>query len=95
MRGLCLSISDTGIGMTPDEIKIAKRPFGQVDTSLSKRHEGSGLGLPLVTAFTEKLQATMTIDSQPGVGTRVNILFPPEKVREKQKDYEEESLDQI
>ena len=93
--GLCLSISDTGIGMTPDEIKIAKRPFGQVDTSLSKRHEGSGLGLPLVTAFTEKLQATMTIDSQPGVGTRVNILFPPEKVREKQKAYEEESLDQI
>ncbi len=79
--GLCLSVSDTGIGMTPEEIKIARRPFGQIDTSLSKRYEGSGLGLPLVTAFAEKLKATMTIDSQPGVGTRVNILFPPDKVR--------------
>ncbi len=82
--------------MTPEEIKIARRPFGQVDSSLSKRHEGSGLGLPLVSAFTEKLHATLTIDSQPGVGTRVNILFQPEKVRDKLEDqYETESLDQI
>jgi two-component system cell cycle sensor histidine kinase PleC len=84
--GLCLSVTDTGIGMTAEEIKIAKRPFGQVDSSLSRRHEGSGLGLPLVTAFTEKLSATMTIDSRPGVGTRVSIVFPPFKVREKSDD---------
>ncbi len=81
--GLCLSVEDTGIGMTAEEIKIAKRPFGQVDSSLSRRHEGSGLGLPLISAFAEKLSATMTIDSQPGVGTRVSIVFPPFKVRSK------------
>ncbi|WP_020400907.1 PAS domain-containing sensor histidine kinase [Kordiimonas gwangyangensis] len=84
--GLCLSVTDTGIGMTAEEIKIAKRPFGQVDSSLSRRHEGSGLGLPLVTAFAEKLSATMTIDSRPGVGTRVSVVFPPFKVREKDDD---------
>lgn len=83
--GLCLSVTDTGIGMTAEEIKVARRPFGQVDSSLSRRHEGSGLGLPLISAFTEKLNATMTIDSKPGVGTRVSIVFPPFKVRQKQK----------
>jgi two-component system cell cycle sensor histidine kinase PleC len=81
--GLCLSVVDTGIGMTADEIKIARRPFGQVDSSLARKQEGSGLGLPLVSAFTEKLNATMTIESMPGEGTRVNILFPPFKVKDK------------
>lgn len=87
--GVCLSVEDTGIGMTAEEIKIAKRPFGQVDSSLSRRHEGSGLGLPLISAFAEKLNATMTIDSQPGVGTRVSIVFPPFKVRSKENQTEE------
>ncbi len=86
--GLCLSVTDTGIGMTAEEIKIAKRPFGQVDSSLSRRHEGSGLGLPLVSAFSEKLNATMTIDSRPGVGTRVSIMFPPFKVKTREDDGE-------
>nr|WP_281500555.1 PAS domain-containing sensor histidine kinase [Kordiimonas marina] len=84
--GVCLSVTDTGIGMTAEEIKIAKRPFGQVDSSLSRRHEGSGLGLPLISAFAEKLNATMTIDSQPGVGTRVSVVFPPFKVKAKEED---------
>ena len=63
--GLSLTVEDTGVGMTAEEIKVARRPFGQVDSSLSRKHEGSGLGLPLVSAFTEKLNATLTIDSEP------------------------------
>jgi len=86
--GLCLGVSDTGIGMTADEIKIARRPFGQVDSSLARKQEGSGLGLPLVTAFAEKLSGTMTIESQPGVGTHVNVLFPPFKVKERVEEEE-------
>lgn len=81
--GLCLTVSDTGIGMSPEEIEVAKRPFGQVDSSLSRRQEGSGLGLPLVAAFTEKLGAKMMIESRSGEGTRVSIFFPTEKVRDK------------
>lgn len=90
--GLCLSVEDTGIGMTPDEIKIARRPFGQVDSSLARKQEGSGLGLPLVSAFAEKLNATLTIDSQPGHGTRVSVTFPPFKVREVQEDVESDTI---
>ncbi len=80
--GLRISVRDTGIGMTPDEIKIARRPFGQVESEVGGHQEGSGLGLPLVAAFAEKLSAVMTIDSEPKVGTTVSISFPPHKVRD-------------
>ncbi len=85
-----LLVEDTGIGMTPEEIRIAKRPFGQVDSSLSRRHQGSGLGLPLVSSFTAELNATMAIHSIPGEGTRISVVFPPEKCRRRQ-DVEEEA----
>lgn len=81
--GACIAVCDTGIGMTPDEITIAMRPFGQVDSSLSRIHQGSGLGLPLVVAFAEKLGARMTIQSQPGQGTLVRVFFPVEMVQER------------
>ena len=80
-----LAVEDSGIGMTPEEIRIAKRPFGQVDSSLSRKHQGSGLGLPLVSAFAEELSATMAIHSVPGEGTRVAITFPPEKCSRRDK----------
>lgn len=88
--GVCLSVADTGIGMSPEEIKVARRPFGQVESHLSKKNEGSGLGLPLVNTFAEKLSATMTIESQSGVGTRVNVTFPPFKVKDKEGNVEED-----
>ena len=78
--GACLSVEDTGIGMTAAEISVAKRPFGQVDSSLSRRHEGSGLGLPLVVAFADKLDGTVSIESRPGVGTRIAVYFPATSV---------------
>lgn len=78
--GVCLSVEDTGIGMTAVEISVAKRPFGQVDSSLSRRHEGSGLGLPLVVAFADKLGGTVSIESRSGVGTRVAVYFPANSV---------------
>jgi len=82
-RGLCLSVEDTGVGMTADEIRIARRPFGQVNAGPNKQQEGSGLGLPLVSGFAEKLNATLMIDSQPGVGTRITVIFPPFKVKDR------------
>jgi len=79
--GAILAVEDTGIGMTAEEIRIAKRPFGQVDLSHARRQEGSGLGLPLVAAFAEKMGASLHINSVPGSGTKVFLTFPPEKVR--------------
>ncbi|MCW8862210.1 MAG: PAS domain S-box protein, partial [Rhodospirillales bacterium] len=51
--GLVLSVSDTGIGMDDRGIETAMTPFGQADSSLARRHEGTGLGLPLTKGLIE------------------------------------------
>ncbi len=77
---LVIEITDTGIGMTADEIARATTPFGQVDTSLSRKYEGTGLGLPLAEALVEAHGAHLHIESKPNVGTTVTVRFPPERV---------------
>ena len=72
-----LAIADTGIGIAPENIATALEPFGQVDSSLGRRYEGTGLGLPLVKSIVELHQGSLTIDSAVGVGTTVTISFPP------------------
>lgn len=71
-----ISVSDTGIGIEPDDLAVALAPFGQVDSTLSRRFEGTGLGLPLARAFAVKLGGTLDIKSTPGAGTTVTITFP-------------------
>jgi signal transduction histidine kinase/HAMP domain-containing protein len=74
--GVSVTVGDTGIGMSPEDIHIALQPFGQVDNRLERRYEGTGLGLPLTRALVELHGAAMTIDSARGQGTRVTIVFP-------------------
>ncbi len=71
-----ISISDTGIGMRPEDIPLALAPFGQVDGSLSRKYEGTGLGLPLAMRLTELLGGELTLQSAPGAGTTVRIRLP-------------------
>jgi two-component system, cell cycle sensor histidine kinase PleC len=71
-----VSVTDTGPGMTPSEVETAMRPFGQVDTAFNKRHEGTGLGLPIAYALTRMHGGDLRIDSQKGAGTRVTIVIP-------------------
>ena len=71
-----VSVSDTGIGMEPDEIQTAMRPFGQVDSGFNKRHEGTGLGLPIAYALAKLHGGDLNIESQKGVGTRVTVIIP-------------------
>jgi signal transduction histidine kinase/HAMP domain-containing protein len=73
---LAVTVGDTGIGMSPDDLKIALQPFGQVDNRLERRYEGTGLGLPLTKALVELHGASMQIDSARGHGTRVTVIFP-------------------
>lgn len=75
-----LSVADTGIGMTPEGIAIALEPFGQVEGSLARKYEGTGLGLPLARRLTEMHDATLKIESELGLGTTVLIRFPKERV---------------
>ncbi|CAA7625763.1 Sensory transduction histidine kinase [Magnetospirillum sp. LM-5] len=73
---LHLSIADSGIGMTPDEIAQAMRPFVQVDSSLARRFQGTGLGLPLTQKFVDMHGGTLSIESCPGTGTKVTVVLP-------------------
>jgi signal transduction histidine kinase/HAMP domain-containing protein len=71
-----VKVSDTGIGMSPEDLKIAFQPFGQVDNGLERRYEGTGLGLPLTRALVELHGAELAIASEKGEGTAVTLTFP-------------------
>jgi two-component system cell cycle sensor histidine kinase PleC len=78
-----ISVSDTGIGIAEDDIWKALVPFAQVSSELSRKYEGTGLGLPLSKGFVELHGGTLDIESEPGQGTRVTVRFPPDRVRAK------------
>jgi two-component system, cell cycle sensor histidine kinase PleC len=71
-----ITVEDTGIGMAPAEIDTALRPFGQIDSGFNKRHEGTGLGLPIAYALTRMHGGELRIESEKGRGTRVLIILP-------------------
>jgi len=77
-NGATIAIADTGVGMTPDEIAVALKPFGQVQGHLSRTQEGAGLGLPLARALAQKHRGDLTIESKPGEGTTVFLTLPPD-----------------
>jgi len=73
-------VHDTGIGMSEADIRIALTPFGQVDSRLSRRFEGTGLGLPLAQGLTEMHGGSFKIESEPGQGTTISVRLPAERV---------------
>jgi two-component system, cell cycle sensor histidine kinase PleC len=77
--GLVFRVADTGIGIAPDQIAVALMPFGQIDSTLSRKYDGAGLGLPLTKRLVDLHGGTLEIDSAPGVGTTVTVRFPPER----------------
>jgi two-component system cell cycle sensor histidine kinase PleC len=77
---LAIAVRDTGIGMDQDGIREALRPFGQVDTGLNRKFEGTGLGLPLAKTLVELHSGTFDIKSQPGAGTTITITLPKWRV---------------
>ncbi|MGH6880855.1 sensor histidine kinase [Hypericibacter sp.] len=77
--GLELVITDTGIGMTAAEMEMALEPFVQVESSLSRRFGGSGLGLPITKRFIEAHGGRLTLDSRKGEGTSATLWFPAER----------------
>lgn len=76
VNGLAVTVGDTGIGMSEEDIEVAFQPFGQVDNRLERRYEGTGLGLPLTKSLAELHGASLAIDSARGKGTRVTVTFP-------------------
>ena len=74
--GLFISVSDHGIGMTPDQIERARQPFGQAHAATTRTYGGTGLGLPITQRLIELHDGELRIDSVPGEGTRVSVIFP-------------------
>src|SRR3546814_14544828 len=67
---LVLQVEDTGIGMAEADIIKAMAPFGQVDSSLSRKYEGTGLGLPLTRHLVDLHEGELTVESTRGEGTK-------------------------
>lgn len=78
--GLSIAIRDNGIGMAPEDIPRALEAFGQIDSRLSRQHEGAGLGLPLAKHLAELHGGSLMIESKIGLGTTVTLHLPPERV---------------
>lgn len=83
--GLVFEVADTGIGMRAEDIPIALAKFGQIDSSHSRRYEGTGLGLPLTKRLIELHGGTLEILSAPDVGTTVILTFPQERILTEQR----------
>ncbi|MBV8888823.1 MAG: PAS domain S-box protein [Alphaproteobacteria bacterium] len=73
---LVFEVRDTGPGMTPEEVAIALEPFGQVDSTHARRHEGTGLGLPLAQRLAELHGGSLHIESEKGHGVTVTVRLP-------------------
>ena len=78
--GVSMTVRDTGVGMSPEEIPRALAKFGQIDGELARQHDGTGLGLPIAKSLVELHGGELTIESAKGKGTAVNIWLPEERV---------------
>jgi signal transduction histidine kinase len=79
--GYAVTVQDSGIGMTDDDIVKALAPFGQVENKMTATHNGTGLGLPLAKAMLELHEGTLEISSAPGCGTCLVLNFPASRIR--------------
>ena len=80
--GSCrIIVSDTGIGMAPEDLSRVLEPFAQADSDLNRRYEGTGLGLPLTRRLIELHGGTMILESELCSGTSVTVELPPDRVR--------------
>jgi PAS domain S-box-containing protein len=70
------TIHDSGIGIAPDDLANLFQPFTQLDSSLSRQHEGTGLGLALVRRLVELHGGQVLVESSPGHGSQFSVLLP-------------------
>jgi cell cycle sensor histidine kinase DivJ len=73
---IVLVVTDTGVGVPEDDLPKLGNPFFQANSSYSRAHEGTGLGLSVVRGLVGLHNGSMTIESQMGEGTRVTVSLP-------------------
>jgi two-component system cell cycle sensor histidine kinase PleC len=83
--GFVVTVQDSGIGMSDEDIAKALTPFGQVENRMTATHNGTGLGLPLAKAMLELHDGRLEITSRPGSGTRISLFFPASRMNPARK----------
>ena len=76
-----VSVSDTGIGIPPDQVPALFQPFAQADDSTTRRYGGTGLGLVITRDLVELMGGRMTVASRPGEGSTFSVLLPVKRSR--------------
>jgi signal transduction histidine kinase len=77
---MCLSVSDTGRGIRMEDQARVFEHFGQGRHDIVEKDRGTGLGLPIVRGLTEAHGGRVTLESAPGQGTHITLVFPKERV---------------
>ncbi len=78
--GLRLIVEDSGIGIAANDLEKALRPFGQIDSRLARKYQGTGLGLPLARSMTELHGGKLVLESAPGRGTTATVWLPASRI---------------
>ncbi|QDZ39992.1 response regulator [Euhalothece natronophila Z-M001] len=85
---LCLEVSDTGIGIPKEKQSLLFRPFQQLDSSLTRRHEGTGLGLALTKRLAELHGGTVSVESEENKGSTFRVWLPLTELRAEKEETE-------
>lgn len=75
-RPLVLEVSDTGIGMTPDQVARLYEEFSQADSTITRRFGGTGLGMAITRTLVDMMGGEITVDSVPLKGTTIRVSLP-------------------
>ncbi|HII75851.1 MAG TPA: histidine kinase, partial [Methanolinea sp.] len=74
-----VSVTDTGIGIAPENLDKLFRPFTQIETGLSRQYEGTGLGLSISKRLVNLMGGTIRVESEPGRGSMFSYTIPTER----------------
>ncbi len=77
--GMTLAVRDSGVGIAKADIPRALAAYSQVMNAEVRKHDGTGLGLPIVAAFMKLHGGTFELESEEGQGTSATLIFPPER----------------
>ncbi|MFD2204802.1 sensor histidine kinase [Kiloniella antarctica] len=81
-------VEDNGMGIPDAKIEEVLKPFIQVDSHLTRQHEGTGLGLPLSKSFMELHEGQFILESKLNKGTKATMIFPSERTRKPSEVFE-------
>jgi signal transduction histidine kinase len=85
-NNILVEIKDNGIGIPTDKLDVIFERFGQVDSSLSRQAEGTGIGLSLVKNFVEALGGSISVKSKVGIGSSFIVQLPDETTPEEKDE---------